>query len=237
MTQFNTTETVTVDDGLQDFLLKVFTQMGIGLLITTVVAWIGYNSLATGGMLSALFGSSFVSLILIVVQLGFCIALSAGLTKFSTAVCTGLFYGYALITGITFSVLPYTYDFSTLFTAFGFAAIMFASCAVIGRTTKVDLTRFSGLLFGALIAMALATLASLFIPALRQTLIISYIGVILFLALTAFDVQKLKNFYYQADGQLQSNLAVYGAFQLYLDFINLFLQILRIVARNRSNRK
>jgi FtsH-binding integral membrane protein len=116
---------------------------------------------------------------------------------------------------------------------------MFFCCAIIGHTTNVDLTKFSGLLIGGLIALVVATILSLFIPVLRDSLIISYIGVLLFLVITAWDMQKIKQFYYGTQGgmgTLGGNLAVYGAFQLYLDFINLFLRILQILG-SRSNRK
>ena len=172
-------------------------------------------------------------------QFVICIFLSLRITKMETRTATILLYAYAALTGVTFSVLPMAFDIATVFTAFAFAAVMFFCCAVIGHTTSVDLTKFSGLLIGGLIALVVATVASIFIPALRESLVISYIGVLLFLVITAWDMQKIKQFYYGTQGgigTLGGNLAVYGAFQLYLDFINLFLRILRILG-SRSNRK
>ena len=218
------------------YLTRVFTIMGIGLGVTAVIAFALFAWLSTGGI--ALLGSwGFMGTILLVVaQLGITIALSRGITKYSTQTCTILFYVYCALTGITFSILPFAYDVGTLFTAFAFAAVLFISCAVIGHTTKVDLTRFQGLLLGGLLALILMSVLSLFIPAFQgMNLIIGYIGLILFLILTAFDIQKIKQYYYGVgEGEIKDNLAIFGAFQLYLDFINIFLYILRILGNRRD---
>ena len=238
MSEFNQSSVYSAEQGdLRSYILSVYTKMGIALAITALVAWFGYNSLATGGiMASVLTGSPWIALLFVAAQFIICIALSAGLTRLSSTACAVLLYVYAAITGVTFSVLPYAYDVGTFFGPFGFAALMFGCCVVIGHTTNTDLSRFTSLLFGGLIAMVIATIASLFIPALRSSLILSYIGVVLFLGLTAYDMQKIKSFYFQTDGTIRENLGVYGAFQLYLDFINIFLYVLRILG-NRSNNK
>lgn len=225
------------EDGFRSYLTKVFTRMGIALGVTALTAFAVYVNIASGGFMYGVLQSGVGSIILLVAQLGICIALSAGLTKFSTATCTTLFYGYAVLTGITFSILPMYYGISTVFMAFVFASVLFFSCAVIGHTTNVDLTKFSGLFMGGLIALVVATVVSMFIPALRNSLVLSYIGVLLFLGITAWDVQKLKALYYQSGsyGTIQGNLSVFGSFQLYLDFINIFLYVLRILgSRNRN---
>ena len=116
--------------------------------------------------------------------------------------------------------------------AFAFAAVLFFCCAIIGHTTNVDLSKFGGLMIGGLIALVITSIVSMFIPALRDGLLISYVGVILFLFLTAWDMQKIKGFYYGVEeGRLKNNLAIYGAFELYLDFLNMFLYLLRILGR------
>lgn len=224
-------------DYLKSYILRVFLNMTKGLILTAVVAFAGYRSLASGGFLSSLVQNMpFLFIIILVVQLGLCLGLSFGLTKLSPTVATLLYYGYAVVTGITFSFLPYTYDVGTIFTAFLFAAIMFGSCAIIGKTTKVDLTRFGGLFMGALVAMLIATIVSVFVPVLRNSLVFSFVGIVLFLALTAYDMQKIKQMYYMSEGNelLRENLAIYGAFQLYLDFINIFLRILQVLGRNNN---
>ncbi len=224
---------------LRQYIMKVFTTMGIGLAVTAAVAFFGYMSLVSGGIFYKLFtGSSMIIWILMIAQIGLCIALSAGINRMSTAAVTALFYGYAAITGVTFSFLPLAWGASTVFTAFLFAAVMFISCVVIGHFTSVDLSRFSGLAMGALVALIIMSILSMFIPALYNSLIYGYVGVAIFLFLTAWDMQKIKSFYYQTEGAgnaIRGNLAVYSAFQLYLDFINLFLYVLRILG-SRSSR-
>ncbi len=244
MSEFNQSQVYVNETGttLNGYITKVFTMMGIAVLITAAVAFGGYLSLVSGGFLMNVYVSGaygILSIIAVIAQFGICIFLSSKITTMQTKTATILFYVYAAVTGVTFSVLPITFNIATVFTAFAFASVMFFSCAVIGHTTKVDLTKFSGLLMGGLIALVIATIASLFIPMLRDSLLISYIGVLLFLILTAWDMQKIKQFYYGTQGgigQIGGNLAVFGAFQLYLDFINLFLQILRIVGSRSSRR-
>lgn len=237
MSEFNRTYS-SYADSLQQYITKVFTKMGIGLAITAGVAWVGYRSLISGGfMYSMLVNSSWIIWVLCIAQLGACIALSAGISKFSPNVVSLIFYGYAVLTGITFSTLPLTFGVTTVFTAFLFSAVMFISCAVIGHNTDKDLTQFSTLFMGGLIAMIVASVLSIFIPALRNSFVISLIGVLLFLGLTAWDMQKIKSFYYGTNSGdlIHENLATYGAFQLYLDFINIFLYVLKILGRNRRD--
>ena len=244
MSEFNQTQTYVNETGttLNAYITKVFSMMGIAVLITAGVAFAGYLSLVNRGFLFNMYMSGAISIAYIVcavVQFGVCIFLSMRITQMETKTAQILLYVYAALTCVTFSVLPMAFDIATVFSAFAFAAVMFFCCAIIGHTTNVDLTKFSGLLIGGLIALVIATVLSLFIPALRESLAISYIGVILFLVITAWDMQKIKQFYYGTQGgvgTLGGNLAVYGAFQLYLDFINLFLRILQILG-SRSNRK
>ena len=243
MSEFNQTQTYVNETGttLNAYITKVFSMMGIAVLLTAAIAFVGYLSLVNGGFLYNMYMSGAISIAYIVcaiAQFGVCIVLSMRITKMETKTAKILFYAYAALTGVTFAVLPMAFDVATVFSAFAFAAVMFFCCAVIGHTTSVDLTKFSGLLIGGLIALVVATILSLFVPVLRDSLIISYIGVLLFLVITAWDMQKIKQFYYGTQGgmgTLGGNLAVYGAFQLYLDFINLFLRILRILG-SRSNR-
>ena len=228
-------------DTLRAYINKVLVRMGVALGITGAVAFGLYMSLISGGFFYNILVSAYTPVIVVVAiaQLVLCIIMSRNLMTMSTSSCTAMFYGYAALTGVTFSVLPLAFGEVTVFEAFLFSAVMFFSCAVIGYTTNTDLTKFGGLLFGGLIALVLVSLLSFFIPVLRESLLISYIGVLLFLGLTAYDMQKIKAFYYQsgADGTVRENLAVYGAFQLYLDFINLFLRVLQIIARSKNSRR
>lgn len=235
MSEFNRSEVyVSEADGLRAYITGVFTKMGIALTITALVAYLGYATNLVIGLLTSGLGTV-LYFVLIAAQFGVCIALSAKLTSMKTSTATTLLYAYAALTGLTFSVLLYAYSAGTVFASFGFCAVLFFSCAVIGHTTNTDLSKFSGLLMGGLITLVITSVVSIFIPALRSSLLFSYIGIILFLGITAWDMQRIKQYYYGTSGgygQIGQNLAVYGAFQLYLDFINIFLYVLRILGRN-----
>lgn len=235
MSEFNTQARGFAQDDVNAYLVKVFGKMGLGMLVTAIVAAITYF---TGGyyyFYSAL--GSIGTVVLCVVEFGVVIYLSSRITTMATGTANALFLVYCAITGFTFSTLIAGYGIGTVFEAFAFAAVLFGSCAIIGHTTHRDLSKFSTLIMGGLIALVVASIASIFIPALRNSLIISYLGVIIFLALTAWDMQKIKSLYYQVGGygQVAENMAIYGAFQLYLDFINIFLYVLRILG-SRSSR-
>lgn len=229
------------DQTLQQYITKVFAVMGSGLLITALVAGFGYWSLITGGWLYKIFMNAATYNIFFfgsaIAQVVICVALGKGIMTMDNSRARLLFYAYSALTGLTFSILPLAFGVSTVFAAFAFAAVMFISCAVIGHFTNTDLSKFSGLLTGGIIALLLMTVLGMFIPAIGNSLLISYLGIAIFMGLTAWDMQKIKAFYYQSAGNetLTGNLAVYGAFSLYLDFINIFLYVLRLFA-SRSSR-
>jgi len=225
MSEFNREAYAGEAGGLKAYITKVMTKMGIAMVITAAVAFAVY---ASG--LYVVLASSLMFLIVAIVQLVLCGSLSASLSRMDAQGMTAKFYGYAALTGVTFSILPLVFDVSTIFYAFAYAAVMFFACAVIGHTTNVDLSKFSGLFMGAMIAMLVALVFAMFIPGMN--LAISYIGIILFLGITAWDMQKIKSYYYGTNegyGVAGESLAVYGAFSLYLDFINVFLYVLRIL--------
>ncbi|MBR2989928.1 MAG: Bax inhibitor-1/YccA family protein [Solobacterium sp.] len=227
-----------VSETLQDYILKVFTKMSTGLSLTAVVAYAGYRSLVRGGLMaSLLYSNPMLSVGILIVQLILCVVFTSRITTMSQATAQTMFYVYAVLTGITFSVLPFAYGAGNVFAAFVYTAVMFVCCAVIGHTTQVDMTRFGGIFMGGLIALIICTVLGFFIPVLMDNLVINYLAVLLFMGLTAYDMQKIKRFYYGtvSGDAVHENLAVYGAFELYLDFLNLFLRILRIMSRNRRN--
>ncbi len=230
MSEFNNNTVYSGTQSLSDYMMKVYTKMGLGLLVTAAVAlaWHFLNLPLT----------TFMYLIVVVLQFGVVISLSAKLTTMDTKTANGLFFAYSALTGITFSVLIEGYGLGICAPAFLFTAVMFFSCVIIGKTTNRDLSQFSSLFMGALIALVIASLFSMFIPALRNSLFISYAGILIFLGLTAWDSQKIRAYYEGTGGgygQVGENLAVYGAFQLYLDFINIFLYVLRILGSRRRD--
>ena len=220
--------------GLKAYITKVFTHMGIGLTITSAVAYLFYHSLVTRGTLAHIVFYSesalFIQIGLLISQFVLVISLNAAITRLSKGACNALFLTYAAVTGVTLA-----YGVGVVFQAFVFAAILFISCAVIGHVTNVDLTKYQGILVGGLFALIIASIVSIFIPALRNNLLIAYLGLFIFMIYTAFDIQRIKQFYYMsADGTDQrEKLAIYGALQLYLDFVNMFLYLLRILGGRR----
>ena len=232
MSEFNTNQSVSYVDesGFRSFLTTTFMTMSIGLLVSAGIAYLSFQSLLSGGFIYSLISSKIGFYVLIFGQLGIAIALGAGLSKFNPMVARILFILYSVITGVTFGILPIAYGVTNTFLAFIFTAVLFVSMAVIGHTTKVDISKFSGILIAGLITLVIISIASMFLNLSGVNLIVSYIGVIIFMGLTAWDVQKLKSYYYSTeyDESMRSKLSIYGAFQLYLDFINLFLYILRI---------
>ena len=235
MSEFNTQARGYAQDDVNAYLVKVFWKMGLGMLVTAAVAALCYFTNAWYYFYSVTGGLG--TILIIALQFGVVIGLSSKLTTMKTSTANLLFLVYAAITGFSFSTLLYVYTSASVFGAFAFSAVLFISCAIIGSTTNRDLSQFSTLLMGGLIALLVASIASFFIPALANSLLISYLGVIIFLGITAWDMQRIKGMYYSIGGygQMAENFAIYGAFELYLDFINIFLYVLRIFGNN-SNR-
>lgn len=235
MNEFNYNESMSNVSGINAYLTKVFTKMGLGLLVTALVAFVTEYF----GLYIKFFSvtGSFGLILLVVVQFGLCISLGRNLLEKDVRTTNMLFMGYAAVTGFSLSSLFAVYSTGTLAAAFLFTAILFFSMAVIGHMTNVDISRFSGLLMGGLIALLITTVVSMFVPALGNSLLISYLGIILFLGLTAWDMQRIKQLYYQVGdyGTASENVAVYGAFELYLDFLNIFLYVLQILGSRRDN--
>lgn len=236
MMEYNTNAQTYEQTGLNSYLVRVFTKMGLGLLVTAAVAAISYFSGFYYTFMSSLGGMGY--LLLVLVEFGVVIGLSRGLTTMSTTTANLLFYVYSGITGFTFTSILYAFNVGVVGIAFAFAAILFFSCAIVGHTTNRDLSRFSTIFMGGLFALILASVLGMFIPAIANSLVLTYIGIILFMGLTAWDMQRVKQLYYvsNGDGQVGENLAVYGALELYLDFINIFLYVLQIFGSGRNSR-
>ena len=235
MSEFNSQVYTESQDGLRAYILKVFSRMGWGLLITAGVAYL-FNVLLSTGSEAAAGVYMIFAMVCLVAELIIAFTLSLRLNKMSLQTATVLFYAYAAVTGVSFAAIFTIYTSSEIFISFLFTAVLFFSCVAIGHTTKVDLSKFAGIMLGGLITLLILSVAAWFIPALRNSLLVSYIGVILFCALTAWDMQKIKSYYYGLSGDevMRSKMSIMSAFQLYLDFINLFLYVLRIVSNSRN---
>lgn len=207
--------------GLQTYMAQVYGWMTVGLLLTAFVAWYAANSAA---VMELLFTNRVFLIGLIIAQLALVIVLSAMIQKLSAGVTTMLFMLYSALTGLTLS------------STFVVTAGMFGAMSLYGYTTKRDLSGFGNMLFMALIGIVLASLVNFWLKSEALMWAVTYIGVIVFVGLTAYDTQKLKNMGEQIDTRDTSNLRKYsilGALTLYLDFINLFLMLLRIFGNRR----
>jgi FtsH-binding integral membrane protein len=181
------------------------------------------------GLLAEVTSNPILLIVLFVAQLGLVIAISAGVNRMSTGTAGALFLLYSALNGFIFSLVFELYTDESIFTTFLVAASLFGALAFYGAVTKRDLTGLGPILFGALIALIVATVVNVFVGGSTLYWITTYAGVLIFSGLTVYDMNKLKQ--YAASGGETG--AVQGALSLYLDFINLFLFLLRIFGRTR----
>ena len=214
------------------FFNAVYAWMATGLALTAVVAW--WVSTRQDVMRQIFHGPTL--LVLILIELGLVIAISAAINKISAGVATGLFLLYSALNGLTLSVIFVVYTQASLASTFVVTAGTFGAVSLYGFVTKRDLTSFGSILFMALIGLVLASIVNIFWANSIFYWVITYAGVFIFVGLTAYDTQKLRLIALQtADNPaLAARLSVYGALQLYLDFLNLFLFLLRIFGSRRN---
>jgi FtsH-binding integral membrane protein len=214
------------------FLSSVFSWMFAALTITSIVAYSFSHNLE---LLSLLVngekgGLSILGYVVMFAPIGFVLAMSAGFNKFSYPVILFLFLLYSAVMGASLSFIFLAYTSSSIYGTFASAAAMFGVMSVVGYTTKTDLTKFGSIMMMGLIGILIASLINWFIGSSTMSYIISFIGVLVFTGLTAYDVQKLKNIGAGVEygTATTSKLVIMGALNLYLDFINLFLMLLRL---------
>ena len=215
------------------FLAKVFNWMALGLGLTGIVAWMT----ASSGLAHSIVGSP-VFMILIFAELGMVFYLSARINKIQSGTATGLFLGYAVLNGLTLSTIFLAYTTASIGGTFLITSGMFGAMAVYGTVTKRDLSGMGSFLFMGLIGIIIASVVNIFMQSSTLYWAISFIGVLVFVGLTAYDVQKIKNMgeqgiMEQGEDAIQKG-AIIGALALYLDFINLFLMLLRFFGGSRD---
>ena len=211
---------------------QVYTWMTLGLALTATVGWYVSESEMLRNLI---FSNGFVVIGLIVAQLGIVLGLSAGINRLSGSAATGLFILYSALTGLTFSAIFLTYTASSIASTFFITSGTFAAMSVFGHTTKRDLTKLGSIAFMALIGIIIALLVNMFMKSPLLDLGISVIGVLLFTGLTAYDAQRIKEMASKVtDGESETKVSVMGALALYLDFINLFLMLLRFLGVARD---
>jgi uncharacterized protein len=216
-----------------EFIRRVYNWMGLGLALTALVA---YYTAASPAMTSFIFGNQLVFFALIIGQLGLVIGLSAAIDRLEPKTATLLFVLYAGLTGLTLSVVFLAYTQSSIASTFFVTAGTFAFTSIYGYTTKRDLTSWGSFFFMGLVGIILASLVNLWLQSEAIYWVTTYIGVFIFIGLTAYDTQAIKNMAAAgfADAASETKAAVIGALKLYLDFINLFLMLLRIMGGRRD---
>lgn len=215
------------------FLAGVYLWMFIGLAITAVAAGVVAS---TPSLVEAILLNTILFWGLIIAEFVLVLAISAGINRISAGTATLLFLIYSVINGLTLSVILLVFTGESILQAFVGAGCLFAAMSIYGYATKRDLTSLGGLLFVGLIAIIVASLINLFLHSEAFDYVISIAGVLIFLGLTAYDTQKILRFGASASGgdsQMLRKVTIVGALQLYLDFINLFLFLLRLFGRRR----
>ena len=209
---------------------KVYVWMTLALVITGVTA---YGVATSPGLMMAIATNKLLFWGLIIAEFGLVVAISAAINRLSLTTATLFFVLYSVINGATLSFIFAIYTMSSIASVFFITAGTFAVMAVIGYTTKKDLTSMGKILFMALIGIIIATIVNIFLKSTGLQMIVSYLGVLIFVGLTAYDSQKIKQMLLMAPdaGEGAQKIALLGALSLYLDFVNFFIYLLRIFGR------
>jgi hypothetical protein len=220
---------------VNSFIQSVYNWMAVGLGLTGVTAFLVASSPA---MMQLIFGNRLLFFGLIIAELVLVFSISAKVGKMNASTATGLFVLYAVLNGLTLSVIFLAYTASSIASTFFICAGTFLACSIYGMMTKRDLTSMGGFLMMGLIGIIIASVVNMFVQSSGMAMVISYIGVLVFVGLTAYDTQKLKNMAMTQPDGLDAAVvrkgAILGALSLYLDFINLFLMLLRIFGGGRD---
>lgn len=213
------------DSGIRFFFRDIFLRMTAALTISAVTAGLA-------SMLPFLYTGGILTWLIILSPLAFVLAMSFGSERFSTNTLILLFLGFAVAQGLSMGSIFLVYTGASIITAFLMAAVTFGTFAIMGYTTKRDLTSMGSFLFVGLIGIIIASLVNIWLalPVLAQ--VINVLAVIIFVGLTAYDVQKLKEIYYS--GSDDGKIRTLGALTLYLDFINIFMALLQLIGGKRE---
>jgi len=221
-------------------MTRVYVWMTAALFLTAGTAFFTASSPA---LLQVIFGNSIAVWVLFILELGLVMGISAGINRLSPTTATALFLLYSVVNGLTLSVIFFAYELGTIYQAFAASALTFGAMSFVGYTTKKDLSSLGGYLIMGLIGLIIASVINIFWSNSVMDTIITYIGVFIFIGLTAYDTQKIREMSYAVeqgesmgytDAAAPRRIAILGALTLYLDFINLFLYILRLFGRSRD---
>tara|TARA_B110001454_G_scaffold89429_1_gene85411 strand:+ start:1213 stop:1920 length:708 start_codon:yes stop_codon:yes gene_type:complete len=220
------------DAGLRSYMLSVYNYMASGVLLTGLVAMLFAGS---GLAYQVLAGPGILKYVIMFAPLAFVLVLSFGINKLSTAAAQGLFWAYAAVMGLSMASIFLVYTGTSIAQTFFATAAAFAGLSLVGYTTKKDLSGFGTFLIMGLVGLIVASLINIFLKSSVMDLAISAIGVLIFAGLTAYDTQRIKESYaYVAGTDMAGKSVVMGALSLYLDFINLFMMLLRFMGSSRD---
>ena len=228
-----------VDQGLRSYMLKVYNYMGIGLVVTGLVAYFAFaQAFDSSGNLTGFGEAIYVSplrWVIMLAPLAFVLVLSFGITKLSVPVTQILFWAFAAIMGLSLSSIFLIYPGQSITQVFFITAATFGAMSLYGYTTKRDLTQIGSFLIMGLIGLIIASVVNVFLHSSGLDFAISIVGVLIFVGLTAWDTQRIKESYNVGFGaDVLAKGAIMGALSLYLDFINLFLMLLRLFGNQRN---
>ena len=212
---------------------KVYTWMTLALVITGITAWVVAHSPA---ILQMIMTNKILFLGLLFGELILVWSVSAAINRLSLTTATLLFVLYSVLNGVTMSFIFLAYTYESVTNVFLITAGTFAAMAFFGYFTKTDLSSIGRILFMALIGLIIATIVNIFVKSSGFGMILNYLGLLIFVGLTAWDTQKIKQMLSMAEdtGETAQKVALMGALSLYLDFINLFIHLLRIMGNNRN---
>ncbi|AHH03531.1 hypothetical protein BHY_0580 [Borrelia nietonii YOR] len=215
------------------FLAQVFGLMAIGLLISAIFA---YTTSENQIMKAIIFTNPMSYIAMLLVQFGLVYAISGAIEKISSGTATALFLGYSALTGVTLSSVFMIYTQGSIFYTFGITSLTFLAMSFYGYTTSTDLTKMGSYLIMGLWGIIIASIFNIFFRSSGLDFLISILGVILFTGLTAYDVQNISkmNRMLEDGTEIKNRMAVVASLKLYLDFINLFLYLLRFLGQRRD---
>ena len=240
------TDQIAIDAGLRAYMIRVYNYMTAGVALTGAVAWLAYQ--AAGGDAIQVFGNQISGLtafgqaifqspllwVLVLAPLGLVFAISFGINRFSAGTALTLFFVYAGLLGLSLASIFLVYTGTSITRVFFISAATFGAMSLYGYTTQRDLTGVGSFMFMGLIGIVIAMLVNIFLKSSGLDWAISVMGVLIFVGLTAYDTQRIKEMYsVMDDGTVAGRKAVMGALSLYLDFINLFLMLLRLFGDRR----
>ncbi len=233
-------ESHVIDQGLRSYMLKVYNYMGSALLVTGIVALITFkfsvlslSPLTLTSLGNSLYNSG-LAWIVMLAPLGVVLYMSFGIRKMSASKAQTTFWIFAALMGLSLSSIFLVYTGTSITRVFFITAGTFGAMSIYGYTTKRDLTKFGSFLMMGLIGIIIASIVNIFMKSSMMYFVISILGVLIFVGLTAYDTQKIKNMYLSSDsGELMGKKAIMGALTLYLDFINLFIMLLRLFGQRR----